>query len=64
VPARYFVFNHKFPLGLRIASLLHLEPGRPWRGIDPPDDEPTDYDAMPVKMYYDYVRFYVKNRIN
>ena len=60
VPARYFAFDHEFPLGLRIASFLHREPGRPWRGIGPADDEPTDYEAMPFTMYYDYVRFYTK----
>jgi hypothetical protein len=60
VLARYFAFDEHFPLGLTLSAFIFREPGAPGRGIGPLDDEPTDFESLPMTMFYDYVRFYVK----
>lgn len=59
ITARYFAFDEKFPMAFMLSSFLHREPGPPGAGIGPAENEPTDFDALPFTMYYDYVRFYV-----
>lgn len=58
ITARYFAFDEKFPMGLNLSYFLHGVPGAPGAGIGPLANEPTDYDALPLTVYYDYIRFY------
>ena len=58
--ASYWAFDDRFPMSLMISAQIFRH-GSVWGGIGPKEDEPTDYDRLPLEVRFDYVRFYTKN---